>query len=45
MRQWTFISAEAVAWIIKSVDGVDEKQDAVELGQVKPPISNFDLYS
>ena len=34
LRQWTFISAEAVAWMIKSIDGIDGKPSAVELGQV-----------
>ena len=34
LREWTFISAEAVAWFIKSVDGCNSKLDAVTLGQV-----------
>ncbi len=34
LRNGTFISAEAVAWMIKSLDGINTKIDAVQLGQV-----------
>lgn len=34
LRENTFISAEAVAWMIKSVDGCQNKVDAVALGLV-----------
>eukprot|EP00794_Sanderia_malayensis_P014226 gene14226-15709_t len=33
LRNGTFISAEAVAWMIKSIDGINTKVNAVQLGQ------------
>jgi hypothetical protein len=33
LREWTFIGAELVAWVIKCINGYDTKVQAVSLGQ------------